>query len=303
MSEPGAAPKKAEIWPVFVGFGAAVFVVQLVGTILLAALFFGDRVRAGEPLLDADLAESLLAFVLSPKALLAAAGVSALTLLGASLVGAWLSKLPLAVRLRTGQSSLGIGRGAVAALGVIAISWGYSAAISLAGLNKIGTLQLFDKMFERPSLTFRVLAILFIGIAAPLGEEAFFRGFMLTRLAQRWHKWFPIFVTSALFGLLHLDLIQGPFALLAGLYLGWLTESTGSIRPAVVAHAANNCLSVVMLQVGLDAPSRTSLYVQVGIAILALVAAVLVIRGHHRTRSIPPSGSPGPELSDAATGP
>ena len=47
-----------------------------------------------------------------------------------------------------------------------------------------------------------------------------------------------------MFGLLHADPVHTPFAVVLGVYLGWLTEVTGSVRGAVAGHLVNNVLSV-----------------------------------------------------------
>jgi membrane protease YdiL (CAAX protease family) len=45
---------------------------------------------------------------------------------------------------------------------------------------------------------------------------------------------------------LHLDPLQSSLAFIAGLYLGWLTERLGGVRPAMVAHAFNNAAFVAL---------------------------------------------------------
>ena len=55
-----------------------------------------------------------------------------------------------------------------------------------------------------------------------------------------------IVITSILFGVLHMELVQGSFAVAFGLFLGYLqTLKTHSIIPAMICHAANNTVSTV----------------------------------------------------------
>lgn len=270
---------RPQVWPAFVGFGAAVMIAQILGTLVLGALFFGQRLMSGAPLVadPGEMLGDLMRFVTSRTSLIAAGTVTSLTLLGSALVGARLSKTPAAVRLRLGPSRLGWGRTAVAAAGAVAVSWGYSSLIPLTGLDGIGMIHLFDKAFEDATPGFLALAVLVIGLSAPIGEELFFRGFVQTRLSQRWTRWAAIVTTALAFGLIHMDLIQSPFAVLAGLYLGWLTEIAGSVRPAVVAHVANNTLSVLMPRDG-GPPSQTTHLVSLAISIVVVVAALLALR-------------------------
>ena len=53
-------------------------------------------------------------------------------------------------------------------------------------------------------------------------------------------------ISAIVFGLLHGNFEQIPFAFLVGLYLGFLTIKTKSIVPAVILHFYNNFSSVVL---------------------------------------------------------
>src|SRR5713101_5118277 len=90
------------------------------------------------------------------------------------------------------------------------------------------------------------LAVLVIGGLAPVGEELFFRGFMLTRLRQVWRAGPAIVVTALAFGLIHGEWVHGLLATGIGLYLGLVTARSGSVIPAVICHVANNTASVLL---------------------------------------------------------
>jgi membrane protease YdiL (CAAX protease family) len=85
-----------------------------------------------------------------------------------------------------------------------------------------------------------VAVLLCAGLFAGVGEELFFRGFLQTRLRQRWGVWPAICVTALAFGILHYDPVHSVMAFGMGVFLGWLVERTGSIRPAIAAHVLNN---------------------------------------------------------------
>ncbi|MEO8541339.1 MAG: CPBP family intramembrane glutamic endopeptidase [bacterium] len=83
-------------------------------------------------------------------------------------------------------------------------------------------------------------------IAAPFGEEVFFRGFAFGGLAS-WGFWPAAIVSSALFALSHLDpstLI--PFSLV-GITLCWLYWRSGSLWDAIAFHTMFNLLSFILL--------------------------------------------------------
>ncbi|GAB4246794.1 MAG: hypothetical protein Kow00122_03910 [Thermoleophilia bacterium] len=87
---------------------------------------------------------------------------------------------------------------------------------------------------------------LLVLVAAPLGEETFFRGFLLQGLARRLRFWPAAVITSALFALAHVwwQLYVPIFIL--GLAFAWLFWRTGSIWAPIGAHATINGVSFLL---------------------------------------------------------
>lgn len=91
-------------------------------------------------------------------------------------------------------------------------------------------------------------ALLFVGmaVAAPLGEELFFRGYM-QQAYGRLRPFVAIVVVAALFALFHLSLAGFAPRLPIALALGYVAWRSGSLWPGVVLHAANNVMAVLLL--------------------------------------------------------
>ena len=79
-------------------------------------------------------------------------------------------------------------------------------------------------------------------IMPAVAEELLFRG-AFQGLMRPCGSAAAIFAPALLFGLLHLDLAQGLTAFACGVFLGWLTERSGSILPGMLLHLANNMLA------------------------------------------------------------
>lgn len=79
---------------------------------------------------------------------------------------------------------------------------------------------------------------LYAAILAPIGEEVLFRGFVL-RTLRPYGKRFAILGSAFLFGIYHGNLIQTPYAFLAGLLLGY-TAAEYSLGWAIGVHMFNN---------------------------------------------------------------
>ncbi|HZU81533.1 MAG TPA: CPBP family intramembrane glutamic endopeptidase [Polyangiaceae bacterium] len=200
----------------------------------------------GAAVLSAAGARDAQRFALSPPGVMALALVSS----GAMALVAALASLrpgvdPVAsLRLaRTRTSAAGL---LAAIIGMAGLSVACGSIVDLAGGGDLGTMADIAHAFERATPAQTALGVLAIGVVPGLAEEAFFRGFIQTRLASRWGRWPAILATAAAFGVMHFDRVQGPVAFVIGLFLGWMVERLGGIRPSMAAHAFNNALFILI---------------------------------------------------------
>ena len=96
-----------------------------------------------------------------------------------------------------------------------------------------------------------VFGIISITIMAPLVEELLFRGAIQGYMLRKGMKPLnAILIASAIFGIVHMNPIQIPFAFAIGLIFGWLYYRTGSVVPGIIGHFINNsiaCLQIAIL--------------------------------------------------------
>ena len=96
-----------------------------------------------------------------------------------------------------------------------------------------------------------VFGIISITIMAPLVEELLFRGAIQGYMLRKGMKPLnAILIASAIFGIVHMNPIQIPFAFAIGLIFGWLYYRTGSVVPGIIGHFINNsiaCLQMAMM--------------------------------------------------------
>jgi membrane protease YdiL (CAAX protease family) len=211
----------------------------------------------------------------------------------ALLLGA-LSPAPWRRRLRLEPSPLAPGGLGLGVLGFLALSMASDSMVRLLGLQGRGTIGRLVAAFEEASPGALALGVLGVGLAAGTAEELFFRGFVQSRLVERWGRWTGIAVTALAFGVHHLDALQGGFAVAVGVYLGWLSDRAGSVRPAAVAHVANNCAWVL----GTALLPQPGSALDAGLLVLSLlvaIAATLLLRRRLPARA-PPAAVPGPPL-------
>ncbi len=90
-----------------------------------------------------------------------------------------------------------------------------------------------------------VLYILRTAIVPALIEETAIRGVVMQPL-RKYGDMFAIVMSSLVFGLLHCNLAQIPFAFIAGIALGYVVCLTESIWTSILIHALNNTYSLIV---------------------------------------------------------
>jgi uncharacterized protein len=259
---------RPRVWPVFVGFALVFVALQVVGAILLGAWAYATMTPGSGTSGFVARLESLVA---SPPGLAAAAAISATGMGTAALLAAALSPEPWRRRLRLSTSGVTAGRVALVVVGILAVSHSLDAVISLLGLARFGALHEINQVMAHASGGWLAVLVITLALGPGVAEEMFFRGFMQTRLSQRFGPAAAIAVASACFGLVHFDLLHTPVAAVLGVFLGWATERMGTIVPAMVAHVVNNLVAVLTARL----PSIGSPAVQA----VVLVACLLVVAG------------------------
>ena len=93
--------------------------------------------------------------------------------------------------------------------------------------------------------------IVYVCVLAPILEETLFRGMILQGL-RPWGDRFAVAASALLFGVFHMNLVQGVAALCMGLALGLIAVRSGSVLPGIFVHALNNSISIVLLATGVN---------------------------------------------------
>lgn len=89
-----------------------------------------------------------------------------------------------------------------------------------------------------------VIQLITIAIIPAIFEEFSLRGCCMGAL-RKYGKGFAVFISSIVFGLMHLNLIQFIFAFIIGAILGYITIKTDNIILAMCVHGLNNGISTI----------------------------------------------------------
>lgn len=150
-----------------------------------------------------------------------------------------------------------------------------SAIVSAAGVD-------FEKPEALDSNTPMgyVLQIVAYAVIPPLVEEFAMRGVVMQPLRKYGDK-FAIVVSAILFAALHGNMVQIPFAFIAGLALGYFAIVTNSIWTSVTIHCLNN-LSATVISIYYTNHSESDMFffyaIEGAILVLGVIAFILFMK-------------------------
>ncbi len=149
--------------------------------------------------------------------------------------------------------------------------------------------------YLQPTLPSLLLNLFVFAVLPALLEELVFRGYVL-RALRPYGDWFAVAVSALLFGLMHGNIAQIPFAMIVGIALGWLYIMTDNIWIPVAVHFINNGFSFLLqyCTIGMDDTKLGMINTFTFFALIAIGAlslAVLFARRSALLRRLPKKSS------------
>lgn len=254
VDTPSPTPPFATTWSLvhpFLGF-QAVFVlanlliaIPLVGFLIYAMLTAGNRFQL---LLNQSVIYATIFGLFAQNALFVGVTAFFLKRYGMSLRSIGLR------RPTVQQIALGIGLGVALVLLAGVIEAGTGRALEammpqgVERLKKLGEIVEAGSIFKSlPSFWLKTLFFLGGAVAAPIGEEVFFRGFVYNAFKRRLSVRAAIVLSGLAFALIH----ASPLGLIVifpmGMLLAYVYERTGSLWVTITMHALNNGLAFMLL--------------------------------------------------------
>ena len=124
-----------------------------------------------------------------------------------------------------------------------------------------------------------ITTVIRVAVVAAVSEEITLRGYVMGNLRKYGDK-FAILASALVFAVMHGNLVQAPFALIAGFGLGYLSIKTGTVWTGITIHAANNFISVAISYAMESLPEETVniiyTFVLYGFILFGLIALSLL---------------------------
>jgi len=160
-------------------------------------------------------------------------------------------------------------------LGMLGVSEALEATVQLGGWGDSGSIGAFRTATSNLRGAELGLGILSLALAPAFGEELFFRGLLQRGTQNALGPWGSLGLAALAFGGAHLDPVQGPAAVVLGLYLGGVLLRTGSLWPAIFCHALNNTLAVLLSAYAIEFSERPIWLIPCGLFLagVGLIAA------------------------------
>lgn len=123
-----------------------------------------------------------------------------------------------------------------------------SIALSIVEANFPDWFHSYKRTMSVFSAKNQVMTVLYTLLVAPVSEELIFRGAIMERFHVAFPFWMANCFQALLFGVYHMNLIQGLYAFALGLVLGLVRMSAGTVTASMLTHVLFNATSYMLQQ-------------------------------------------------------
>lgn len=174
---------------------------------------------------------------------------------------------------------------------LICLAGNYITNLFTSAMDSIGITLTAPEIPVPSGIPGRIIYAISVAVVPPLVEEFAMRGAVMQPL-KKYGRWFAIIASSVVFAALHGNFIQAPFAMIAGIGIGYAVCVTDSIWTGVLIHFCNNFYAVVTEFMIADIPDEarlnkvyyTTQIVLYAVSIIGTVAFVLIRRKHSQPK-------------------
>lgn len=157
----------------------------------------------------------------------------------------------------------------------LAISLSLSLNIILGFiLTNIESNEVSNSLLEISENISIYISVFIVGLITPITEEILFRGFMYDGIKLVSNKYVAIILTAMIFAITHGNIEQGIYALVVGLFFGYILEKYKNILYTIVIHCAMNGVVAIFQK---DLENITEIKSQLFLLIIMIIVFILTM--------------------------
>lgn len=134
--------------------------------------------------------------------------------------------------------------------------------------------QNFDLSTASP--VFMILAVCIVG---PIAEELVFRGMIFGKLRRAFSFWPAAIISGIMFGVFHMNIMQGVYASVLGVLLAYVYEKTQTIFGSIFFHIVFNASSYItdFVNSGIQSVVPSETVYSAGLILFSILSGIIVI--------------------------
>lgn len=147
-------------------------------------------------------------------------------------------------------------------------------------------LEVYENLMESAGMgeDIPLLMMIYSVCLAPIGEELIFRGVTMRIARRAFPFWAANLIQAVLFGAFHMNMLQGIYAAVLGLFLGYVCEKGGSIYLSIFFHFLFNLWGTTASEwLTVEDPVLATLIVILGAIIGVAAGIILFTKGNSLT--------------------
>lgn len=127
-----------------------------------------------------------------------------------------------------------------------------------------------------------IVVAMYVIIIAPILEELIMRGILLNRLRYGISFFAANIIQAMVFGIYHMDIIQGLYAFGTGLILGYVYEKTRTLMAPIFLHMTINALGVLLPRLTMGISINVWMQIVIGLVLLFGALFLFGINNRHK---------------------
>lgn len=158
----------------------------------------------------------------------------------------------------------------------ICMCLGITKLVTLFPIDNI--LGSYEKVIDSYNQSNIVLRIITLCILVPIAEELVYRGLLYKRLKEYNERTIAAYIAAIVFGVVHMNLVQGLYAFFCAVILIYVYELYKTILAPILLHMIVNTMALISGEITLFTKINNLLLAKIFFMLIELTIVVLLVR-------------------------